>query len=104
MKKIYDEKFKEDSCKYYLSSGKSLDVAAENLGIGKSTLFKWVQIYKNGNEYKQEVREKKKATVSADKQKIRELEKEIRELEEVNRLLKKSMAIFCKDLDKVTSL
>ena len=80
MKKNYDEKFKEDSCKYYLESGKSLEVAAKNLGIGKSTLFKWTQVYKSGNEYKQNIKIKKKATISADKQKIRQLEKEIREL------------------------
>ena len=104
MRKSYDEKFREDACKYYLESGKSLELAAEHLNVGKSTLFKWVQIYKNGTEYKQNVDLKKKAVASLDKQRIRQLEKEVRELEEVNRLLKKSMAIFCRDLDNVTSL
>ena len=102
-KKEYSEEFKKDAIKYYLESGKSMEIAAENLNIGKSTLFHWVTAHKQGSEYKETVAKKKKESVDADKKRIRELEKELREQLEVNRLLKKSMAIFCKDLDKCTN-
>ena len=103
MRKVYDEKFKEEAVKYYLDCGKSLEEASNSLNIGKSTLFKWVQVYKSGSEYKENITAKKKAISDADKKRIRELEKENAELMEVNKLLKKSMAIFCRDLDNATN-
>ena len=46
MRKVYDEKYREESVKYYLESGKSLDVASRDLNVGKSTLFKWASVQK----------------------------------------------------------
>jgi len=102
--KKYDQKFKDDCCKMYLEGNKSMDRVSKDVGIGKSSLFKWVQKHKSRTEYKTSETVKKKIEVDADKKRIRELEKEIQELKEINKLIKKSMAIFCRDLDSVTSL
>ena len=104
MKKEYSEEFRRDAVKLYLESGKSMEIISLSVGVHKSTLYHWVTEYKQGSEYKENVQKKKKESNDADKKRIRELEKENRELYEANKLLKKSMAIFCKDLDKYTSL
>ena len=104
MKKEYSEEFRRDAVKLYLESGKSMEIISLSVGVRKSTLYHWVTEYKQGSEYKETVQKKKKESNDADKKRIRELEKENRELYEANKLLKKSMAIFCKDLDKYTSL
>ncbi len=42
----YDKEFKINAVKLYRESGKQLDEIANNLGIPKSTLYTWLQEYK----------------------------------------------------------
>ncbi|WP_369715870.1 transposase [Leptotrichia alba] len=42
-KSKFTQEFKEDTVKYYHSSGKSVREVADEMGIGKSTLDAWRQ-------------------------------------------------------------
>ena len=46
----YDKEFKINSIKLYRESGKKLEEIARDLGIPKSTLYTWVQEFKEHGE------------------------------------------------------
>ena len=46
----YDKDFKVNAVKLYLSSGKSLDVIARDLGISRASLGHWTSQYKRDKE------------------------------------------------------
>ena len=48
--KKYEREFKLNAVKLYRESGKSYEEIAKNLGISKSTLYAWIQEYKENGE------------------------------------------------------
>ena len=54
-KSKFTQEFKEDTVKYYHSSGKSVREVADEMGIGKSTLDAWISRAKK-NDGKIEMR------------------------------------------------
>jgi len=90
----FSPEFRQECTELVLSHGYSAREAAEAMGVGKSTLAKWVsQIRKErlgqavGN----------KVPLSLDQAKVRELEKRIKRLEMEKQILKKATTLLMSD-------
>lgn len=87
MKKQFSAQFKESSVEFAMSNGqKSLQELAKELGIGYSTLERWVREHKQANGLERKL--------STEQQRINELEKEVAYLREVNEVIKKAHQYF----------
>lgn len=87
------EAYKAEAVKLVLDRGLSVAQAALDLGVGKSTLDKWVRVW----------RERKVAGVAitpAELEELKWLKKENRVLREERDILKKAAAYFAKDSQK----
>jgi transposase len=86
------EKFKEDAVRYYLDHRElGLEGCAKNLGIGHSTLSKWLAKYrKDGN-----VETRGSGNYASDEQKdIARLQRELRDTKDALDILKKAISIL----------
>lgn len=93
-KKQLSAEFKQDSVNYYYSSGKSIEDAAKDLQIGKSTLSKWIADAKRNNGV---VQHRGSGNYSSDAEKeIARLKKELRDSQDALDILKKAMGILSK--------
>lgn len=89
----YDSEYKRQTVEYILEERKSVAQVARELDISPNTLHGWVKQYKKTKgEDLQMV-----GTEPLDERDIRELQKQIRDLQEENAILKKAMHIFAKD-------
>ena len=92
-KKRYGEAFKAEAVKLVLERGLDVKQAALDLGVGKSTMDKWVRV----------ARQRKTAGVEvtpAELEELKRLKKENRVLREERDILKKAAAYFAKDSQK----
>ena len=89
-RKNYTKEFKLDCVKHVQNSDKSKSEIARNLGIGTSTLCKWV------NEFNDDFKTFPGKGNPRDEEVFR-LKKELREVKEERDILKKAMAIFSKE-------
>lgn len=89
MTKRYSAQFKQESIQY-VQSHPELTIAtiAQELGVGYSTLDNWIR------QHRKSIGITKSASMSSDKQRIRELEKQVSHLTEVNEILKKAHVYF----------
>lgn len=88
----YDREFKINSVKLYRESGKKLEEIARDLGVPKSTLYVWVQEFKEHGE---------NSFVGSGQLKpcneeIYRLKKQLAEVTMERDILKKAAAIFLK--------
>ena len=89
MTKRYSEQFKQESIQYVQSHPESgIATIAKQLGIGYSTLDNWLRQHRKG------IGVAKSASMSTDQQRIRQLEKQVSHLTEVNEILKKAHVYF----------
>ena len=88
----YDSDFKRNAVKLTEESGRTIRGVAENLGISKDLLYRWrremrarddIAFPGNGRE-----------ALTSPQQRIRDLEKKLRDVEMEREILKKAMAIF----------
>lgn len=88
----YDSDFKRNAVQLAEESDKTVAEIADDLGIGKDLLYRWRREYRarhglafpgNGKE-----------ALTSQQQKIRELEKKLKDTEMERDILKKAMAIF----------
>ena len=88
----YDSDFKRNAVKLTEESGRTISGVAENLGVNKDLLYRWrreihakdeIAFPGNGRE-----------GLTSQQQKIRDLEKKLRDVEMEREILKKAMAIF----------
>ncbi len=87
MAKRFSPEFKQQAIEYALTnSHESLATIARKLGVGYSTLDKWVRESNHPHTSKR--------VLSPEQQRIVELEKEIRQLKEANDILKKAHVYF----------
>lgn len=93
-KRQYDSEYKRQTVEYILEQRKSVAQVARELDISANTLHGWIKQYKpkigqvlQGDGPQQPL----------DQRDLRELQKQIRDLEEENAILKKAMHIFAKD-------
>lgn len=85
MAKRFTEQFKHEAVQL-VGKGRSLREVAQSLGIGISTLDRWVQIARRKGV--------SVAPMSAEHKRIGELEKEVAHLREVNEIIKKAHVYF----------
>jgi len=90
-RKKYAKDFKESAIEYHQDSGKTVKEVAEELGIERSSLSRWLM----------EKREEEKSGIRAfpgqgnpRDEELYRLRKEIADLKEINEILKKATAFF----------
>ena len=88
--KIHSEEFKREAVKLALTSGLPREAVADDLGIGKSTLGKWITQYRQGQKG---TSEPSAGTDDLHKELAR-LRRENKILREEREILKKATAFF----------
>ena len=88
----YDSDFKRNAVLLSEEPGRTVSEVAENLGIASDLLYRWRREYraKEGLAFPGHGRE----GLTTQEQKIRELEKKLKDVEMERDILKKAMAIF----------
>lgn len=90
MSKRFSLEFKQQAIEYALAnSHETLSTIAQKLGVGYSTLDKWIR--------KANSMDTSKRQLSSEQQRIRELEKEVKQLKDANDILKKAHVYFLTD-------
>src|SRR3989338_3998825 len=92
-KQRYSEEYKAEAVKLVLERGLSVMQAALDLGVGKSTMAKWVQVWRDRKASGVEI-------TPAELEELKRLKKEVRVLREERDILKKCAAYFAKDSQK----
>ncbi len=89
----YSGQFKEQALALVARQDKPASVIAQELGIPRKTLYKWMEVARQhpaepfvGSGH-----------LRADDQRLRDLERQIRDLQEENAILKKATRIFAND-------
>lgn len=90
-KQKYDAEYKRQTVEYILEQRKSVAQVARELDISANTLHGWINKQKTGYEVQVD------SSQSADERTLRELQRQIRDLQEENEILKKAMHFFAKD-------
>jgi transposase len=90
-KPLYDETYKRKTVQYVKESGKAVVEVARELKIKDNTLYGWMKKY--GGEPEIVAAQ----AFKSDDHQLRELQKQIRELQRENEILKKAMHFFAKD-------
>lgn len=93
MIKQYSPEFKLEAVKRVLSSGAPVARVAAELGVNENTLHGWMKKYRD----KPSSPFPGSGKLSEDDQRIRNLERQNRELREENEILKKAAAYFAKN-------
>jgi len=89
----YDKEFKTQTVLLVIEEGKPVAQVARDLGISENTLYRWV------SEYKQDPQNafRGSGVLKAEDKTLRDLQKQVRDLQMENEILKKAMRIFAKD-------
>jgi transposase len=90
-RKSYSPEFREEAVKLVIETSRPIAQVAEELGIHEATLGNWVNAYR-----REHAGEEPPLSVS-ERARLRELEREARELRLENEFLKKAAAYFAKD-------
>jgi transposase len=86
--KKFTTEFKENAVEYALkNTHKTMLENAQSLGVGQSTLDKWIRDYYAKNNIK-------KPALTEEQKRIKQLEKELADQKEINEILKKAHKYF----------
>ena len=89
----YSAEFRLEVAQEVVDKKRRVEEVAESLGLGKSTVDRWArQLRKERNGQSSSA-----TPLTADQQKIRQLERKIKRLEEDNDILKKASALLMQD-------
>lgn len=88
--KQYTKEFKEEAVALVVEQGYSVAQAAKSLGIGTSLLYKWKE--------KVEGQHEGVALVEDEREELKRLRKEVKELRMEKEILKKASAFFAKEM------
>ena len=88
MKRKFSKEFKEEAVKVVLEQGVKIVQAAKDLGIGQSTLDKWVASHRKSQE--------PGALTEEERVELKRLRKEIKVVRMEREILKKATAYFAK--------
>jgi transposase len=91
VKKNYSPEFREEAVKMVIETSRPIAQVARELGIVEGTLGNWV------NTYRREHAGEEPPLTLNERARIRELERETRELKMENEFLKKAAAYFARD-------
>ena len=88
-KRTFTPEFRLECAQLIVDKGYSYRQASESMNVGSTTLESWVR----------QLRRERQGTtpITPDQQRIRELEKQVRRLEEQNTILKKATALLMSD-------
>ena len=89
----FSPEFRLESAKLVVDENYSIREAATAVGVGHSTIDKWVRQLRN----ERDGISPKAAAMTPEQQRIKELEKKVRRLEEHNVILKKATALLMSD-------
>jgi transposase len=89
--KVYSPEYREEAVKLVIETSRPVAQVARELGVQEGTLSNWVSIYRRAH-----ADDEPDLTVS-ERARLRELERETRELRMENEFLKKAAAYFAKD-------
>jgi transposase len=95
-RRSYDKEFKREAIRLVIEEGQSASVVERNLGIGKSTVSRWIREFKDDPEYAFPG----KGRLKAPDDELRKLQRENERLRRERDILKKAVAIFSKDPDR----
>lgn len=90
-KRNFSPEFREEAVKLVIETSRPIAAVARELGIGEGTLGNWVAVYR-----REHAGDEPALTVS-ERERLRQLEREARELRMENEFLKKAAAYFAKD-------
>ncbi len=90
-RKMYSAEFREEAVKAVIETSRPIAQVARELGIVEGTLGNWVNAYR-----REHAGEEPPLTVS-ERARLRELEKEVRELRLKNEFLGKAAAFFAQE-------
>jgi transposase len=90
-RKSYSPEFREEAVKLVIETSRPVAQVAKELGVHEATLGNWVNTYR-----REHAGEEPPLSVS-ERARLRELEREARELRLENEFLKKAAAYFAKD-------
>ena len=86
----YTPEFRDEAVRFVISSGDSVADVAAKLGINKNTLSTWVTAYNKSQTGDDS------SFSFAQQAKLKELEKQVKDLKEENEFLKKASAFFAR--------
>lgn len=90
-KRSFSPEFREEAVKLVVDGSRPIAAVARELGVGEGTLGNWVAAYRRDH-----AGEEPPLNVS-DRERLRQLEREARELRMENEFLKKAAAYFARD-------
>lgn len=91
MSRRFSEQFKQEAVQLVLA-GRPINEVANQLGVGYSTLDKWVRTHrKNTGQL---------AALTQEQTRIRDLERQVAHLQEVNEILKKATVYFANPVNR----
>lgn len=93
-RRTFSTDFKLESASLVVDQGYSVQEAAQSVGVGNSTMSKWVAQLRKERSGKAPVGRK---ALTEDKRKIQELEAKIKRLERENEIIKKATALLMSD-------
>ncbi len=86
----YTAEYREEAVRLVLDSGRSVAAVARELGVNEGTLGNWV------NRYRREHADDEPPLAVNERARLRELEKQSRDLRMENEFLKKAAAFFAR--------
>jgi len=89
----YDRDFKRNAVLLTSELGRTVSDVAENLGVNKDLLYRWRREYHKGNA-KYSFPGNGREALTPEQERIRELEKKLKDTEMERDILKKAMGIF----------
>ena len=90
-KRKFSPECREEAVKLVIETSRPIAVVARELGIGEGTLGNWVAAYRRDHAGDES------ALTVHERERLRQLEREARELRMENEFLKKAAAYFAKD-------
>jgi len=93
-KRQFTQEFKKEAVEYSLSSEKSVEEVARDLGISPHNLNRWRREYRKRGELAFPGHGKENLTPQEEK--VRKLQKELNDIRQERDILKKALAIFTK--------
>lgn len=91
--KKYPDELRERSVRLVFESGRPIAHVARDLGINSESLRKWVR------QAQADAGERADLLTSSERERLKALEREVRELRKANEILKAASVFFAKELD-----
>lgn len=95
--KRYPEELRERAVRLVFESGRPIAQVAKDLGVGAESLRTWVR------QAEADAGERADRLTSGERERLRALEREVRELRRANEILKAASVFFAKELDPTRS-